>query len=646
MKYLEAIENGALARHSDLRLLIWAKQGDSNHSRFFNKVRDAWAHCEKLIETHDLYTGLGLRHTSLLYPAIEAKRPLPRGGEADIHGMLGLAMEFDLGEGPRTKKNLFQTETEIVAFLETLPLRPTMTVASGGGVHVYWLFSQAWVFADGERELAKRMSTGWHRTVAALARRTVDPTFSLDRVYRVAGTRNHKYTPARAVEILSLDGPRYTTAKFDQYADTSAVPGAAPPGAVAALRGVKEIQSGKKIPQLPTPVANLVALQPEFADQWHHRIPGKEAWSQSEWDLSIANTLSDAGLDAPTIAAALAVNRFNNGAQVKPESYFVRTLAKVGVYETNRLEQSAGTSSFDQKKQVVQAQAGREKGSVQRVRGPAADGAQEGEAGGSGAGEAADEGVDGDRAGDNGSYPVPESEQFFAALSRSVGLSIRGIEYVDKGQGHDGFTFTILLHSGRRVPISRISMLRSLSNWKNTRVTCPQDHIPANEPHKVAWEELISKVLMFAQNCTIDENQVRMAIYIELSNYLISARPVDLSKRTKHEVEAYAHTGAAFFYEGGIYFGVPAFRKWYNMNAGKLEEGIFLQAMRDDLFEREKLGGRRFWKVSIDKFNHLVGGTHGKSEGGSGGDEEGTGPAWDSSADTRPSAGGDAGDPN
>jgi hypothetical protein len=639
VKYLEVIDNGALARNADLRLLIWAKQGDVNHSRFFNKVEDAWAHCERFVETHDLYSGLGLRNASVVQKAIDQKKPLPRGTENDVHALLGLAMEFDLADGPRTKKNLFEKPGQIRDFLQTLPLRPTMTVFSGGGYHVYWLFTQAWVFKEGDRERAKAGAVGWHRFVTALSARTVDSTFSLDRVYRVAGTVNHKYPARVEIEHLGLD--RYTPDQFSPYADTSGSSAVAPDGAVAALRHVKDIQTSKEVPQLPSSVANLVALEPEFAEIWHHRVAGKEKWSQSEWDLSLANALGDAGLSAPVIATALAVNRFNSGAQVKPASYFARTLAKAGVYESDRPSEPPVHASRDQKGSGVPPQKERKKRQVQRVREPATPESEAGEEDDHEAPAEVDEGVS-----DNGSRDPEDRERFLQALSRAVGINIQGIEYIDKGQGHEGFNFTITLHSGKKVPISKIATLRSLPNWRNTRVMCPHDWIPVSEPGKSAWEELIGKILLYAENISIDENKLRMMMFIELSNYLSVARPLDLSSRKKLDVEAYANTGAAFYLKGVVHFGLPAFRKWFNMNVGKLDEQAFLQVMRDDQFVRVKMSGRRYWTFSIDRFNEIVGGIHGKEAHSPGSTLEGEDTAWDSSQDSRPTATRDEGDPN
>jgi hypothetical protein len=642
VQYLEVIEHGALSRHSDLRLLIWAKQGDVNHSRFFTKVTDAWAHCERFTATHDLYSSLGLRHVSVVQNAIDQKKSMPRGTESDVHALLGLAMEFDLSGTERTKKNLFDTEAEILGFLGTLPLKPTMTVLSGGGIHTYWLFQGAWAFAAGEREQAKAISTGWHRTVAALAQRTVDPTFSLDRVYRVAGTVNHKYTPPRQVEVAVLDGTRYTPQQFSPYADSSTSAAVAPNGAVAALRHVKDIQTSKEIPQLPTPVANLVALSEDFAEIWHHKVEGRNKWSQSEWDLSLANALHDAGLEATVIATALAVNRFNHGAQVKPASYFARTLAKAGVYESDRPTEPEIPPALDTKGSGVPPPAKDTKRNVRRVREPAARGPQEGEEGDSEAGED----VEAPDVGDNGHRDPEDRERFLAALSQAVGLNISGIEYTDKGQGHEGFSFIFKLHSGAEVPISKMAMVRSSPNWLNTRMMCPQDQIPFRELTKNAWIELISKILVYADNVSIDENRVRMMLMIELSNFLSTARPPDLSARKKLDIEAYANTGSTFYLKGVIYFGLPAFRKWHNMNVGKLDDQVLLNTMKTYRFVRQKLAGRRYWTVPIEQFNELVGGIHGKEASIVGATLEGEDAAWDSSEDSRPVAGGHEGDPN
>jgi len=78
--------------------------------------------------------------------------------------------------------------------LKEFPLKPSIVVKSGGGIHVYWLFKEA---VDGEDlRRVKAVNKALHAALKC-DRQTVD----LARVLRVPDTLNMKYTPPRPCEI-------------------------------------------------------------------------------------------------------------------------------------------------------------------------------------------------------------------------------------------------------------------------------------------------------------------------------------------------------------------------------------------------------------------------------------------------------------
>jgi hypothetical protein len=87
------------------------------------------------------------------------------------------------------------------------PLRPSIVVRSGGGIHVYWLLAEpstdlATVYATNEA-LATALG-GDHQSK------------DMARVLRVPGTTNHKYSPPRPVEITYFKpDDRYNLSDFD-----------------------------------------------------------------------------------------------------------------------------------------------------------------------------------------------------------------------------------------------------------------------------------------------------------------------------------------------------------------------------------------------------------------------------------------------
>jgi hypothetical protein len=64
-----------------------------------------------------------------------------RGGAEDCVEIPGFWSDVDIaGPGHSNGANLPLTWDEAMAILAKLPLPPTVTVGTGGGMHAYWLF--------------------------------------------------------------------------------------------------------------------------------------------------------------------------------------------------------------------------------------------------------------------------------------------------------------------------------------------------------------------------------------------------------------------------------------------------------------------------------------------------------------------------
>jgi len=564
MEYLQAIENGELKNHENLRLLIWSKRGEENTSEFFENVDDAWKRCETLKNDYDVYTSLGLRHRHQK-PLAKGRHKNLRGGELDVWGLLGLAMEFDIANEARVKaasskrddSKLFGSVEEITEFLHSLPLRTTMLVNSGGGVHAYWLFKELWTLDENSRTDAKAISLGWHKYVSDYSKRKVDSTYSLDRVYRVAGTINHKYEGGVEVVVLDMDdNRRYNPSEFEGW-----------------KVNLRDLMKGRlrvdpKI-ELPKSVVNLVALAPEFAEVWHHTSRRLEGKSQSEFDLSLANLMKDAGLPKEEIANAIAFNRSIHGAKEKPAGYYALTLGKAGVEDADP-DGGHHSNAVDTKHKTAL---------------PVAE---------SGTEAPSEGGKD-------------ERETYFEALSQAVGIRILGIDYIDRGEGHESFTFFIYLHSGQKIPVGTIGKIRSQPNWQNIRTTAPRDQIHARTPGKNAWDELISRVLLYAVNNTGTFDTVGAAILLEIYHYLMAVRLPVMDFEVTARLNSYAVSGSPFLYGKLIHFTTNGFRRWYQMNIGKLDDHIMSRYLKEVGFEQKRVSGRRWWVYDHDKFLQLIG---------------------------------------
>lgn len=89
----------------------------------------------------------------------------------------------------------------IMEHIESLPVAPSVLVASGGGVHAYWLLDTPWLITnDPRRVAAKHVQAEWVKVVGG-----DNGAHDLCRVLRVPGSWNYKYTPRREVEWLRID---------------------------------------------------------------------------------------------------------------------------------------------------------------------------------------------------------------------------------------------------------------------------------------------------------------------------------------------------------------------------------------------------------------------------------------------------------
>lgn len=138
-----------------------------------------------------------------------------RGGAADTCGLVALSADLDFA-GPGHAETrcsglpLPPTASAALSVLDGLP-EPTLTVATGGGLHVWWLLhAHARLDVAG----AAAVSRGWGAMVCARGAQRgwhVDPTGDLARVLRLPGTLNHKY--GTVVEVVGV-GPRHELAEL------------------------------------------------------------------------------------------------------------------------------------------------------------------------------------------------------------------------------------------------------------------------------------------------------------------------------------------------------------------------------------------------------------------------------------------------
>lgn len=151
----------------------------------------------------DLYVNIGVPKETL-------KKPSQRIREVDLQRSIGVVADFDVKVGG------FQTTEILQKFLEDLPLRPTMVVASGsGGLHAWWKLSDLGPMSTG---LAKEIGEQWWAYLQNRAQEQhsacVDKIADTARMLRLPGTihwaRAGSAGVPTEVSLVYTDGPVHT----------------------------------------------------------------------------------------------------------------------------------------------------------------------------------------------------------------------------------------------------------------------------------------------------------------------------------------------------------------------------------------------------------------------------------------------------
>lgn len=135
-----------------------------------------------------------------------------RGTEDNVSYLPGVYADIDI------KEKGFTTQGDILSFLASLALEPTMVVGSGsGGVHAYWRLN--WE-EEGFKELIERW---WSYLDVSAGERGIDKLIDMTRILRIPGS---VYFPKEgsngkigSVRLLSNSGKRYSSKELFTVSD-------------------------------------------------------------------------------------------------------------------------------------------------------------------------------------------------------------------------------------------------------------------------------------------------------------------------------------------------------------------------------------------------------------------------------------------
>lgn len=138
----------------------------------------------------------------------------------EITIMPALYLDIDIA-GPNHKKtNLPVDVDQAMAFINELPIEPSIIVSSGSGLHCYYIFKEPWQLESPEERLqAQAISKGWQDYIRNRTKWHIDSTHDLPRVLRLPGTFNVKNSKNPVeVTVISSNDNRYNPSDFSQYA--------------------------------------------------------------------------------------------------------------------------------------------------------------------------------------------------------------------------------------------------------------------------------------------------------------------------------------------------------------------------------------------------------------------------------------------
>jgi hypothetical protein len=263
----------------------------------------------------DVFIGVGLQD------AAAARARTGRGRTADVVALTAVTCDLDIAKAD-AKKRYLPTRAAARRFLTKLPIRPTVTIFTGGGYHSWWCFKEVLVFDTAAAcTWAERLVWRWHGFLRLrLGSYALDSTHDLARVLRVPGTVNRKYKTLVVLE--DAGGPRVDPGELEDVCIN--VPDVEHPSRLGALSLPFALDPDGEPPFRK--FGSLCRSSPLFAQLWRREIAPKDR-SQSGFDYRLATLAAAEGWTDDELVRLLIAHRRAAGKPPKHTSYYARTLA-------------------------------------------------------------------------------------------------------------------------------------------------------------------------------------------------------------------------------------------------------------------------------------------------------------------------------
>jgi hypothetical protein len=537
----------------DSTLLLYTLPEQESH--WFDDITSAATAVQRLNKKSDVYVGVCLAPSK--YVAALPKHGLKHRCPNDaVMAMPGLCLDIDVAGPGRKKNNLFPSRESAKDFIDNkIPIKPTITIWSGGGFQLWFLFKEPWTFdKDEERKEAEALSRGWNHYIQRVAKSAgfaIDSTWDLARIFRIPGLNNLKNGTVKPITIVSANGPTYNPSDFEEYRDSAVIA-----AATVTVDGI--IMDGDAQPPFDR-FNDLCEIDRKFAQTWNHKRRDLPDDSMSSYDMSLANLMAAAGWDAQEIVNTLIAHRRKYGQDLKlRESYYIPTVTKaLGAHKAaqaaREVSQVVEKARVDQTEVVIE---------------------------------------DTDR------------KKILDLLENLTGVPVSRITQ----HGEDTVQFSIELKNGKSVQLGPVSKLTNFDNWINVAMI-HGTRIP-DRPKTKEWHSCLTCIKAIIEVVTADDLKPAEIALGWLRGY--AAEAADLTKADASELASYIESDRPFISHNHLYIRMVGFKTFLQDVKKEKKEGseilylIRLVGMESKKVQARKDGsnkvvGRYYYFISTEK---------------------------------------------
>ena len=194
----------------------YVKPGNAPVTKWFTseQLDEVAAFVKKCGKRYNTYININLRQTAL--------DACHRGESTDISEVVGLYMDYDIKGQAHAEERLPETVEELRVFIHHLPIKPSIIVTSGNGMHCYWLFEEPFqIESEDDHDYISGLLSGYEQYVKEQAyllhHWNFDRVADLARMLRAPDTTNFKTSEKPQCRVIEASEVRYIPLDFDTY---------------------------------------------------------------------------------------------------------------------------------------------------------------------------------------------------------------------------------------------------------------------------------------------------------------------------------------------------------------------------------------------------------------------------------------------